>query len=414
MVNSSHVEIPERRILHRFALVIAAVTLLLLAVGGVVTSRGVGMAVPDWPNTYGYNMFFFPISEWVGGIFYEHSHRLLASALGMLTIVLALWLHGRRSRPIMRWGGAVLMALSLTISVWRPERWQDAVVLFVTGSVALVASFFFPSSPPAPRHLRVLGLLALGLVILQGVLGGLRVTESSNALGIFHGTLAQLFLVLVCSIALLTSDWWQKTRPRPTETTGPAPESRAARYLFLAATLLVLAQLILGATMRHQHAGLAIPDFPLAYGKLWPATDPASVALYNQQRPEVTGISPITGRQIVLQMVHRIMAFAILAAVGACAWSALRRLGGKHPISAASVGWFALIVVQVGLGAATVWSNKAADIATAHMLAGALSLATGALLCLVSWRGLVALTSAHVSGQPEGVPGFTGPKSATA
>ena len=94
------------RSLHRFAVLTAVATLGLVGVGGLVTSHGAGMAVPDWPNTYGYNMFFFPISQWVGGIFYEHTHRLAASAVGLLTVVLALWLYGRSARPLMRWRAA--------------------------------------------------------------------------------------------------------------------------------------------------------------------------------------------------------------------------------------------------------------------------------------------------------------------
>src|SRR5512137_1528314 len=99
--------------LHRFAVFTAIATLGLLGIGGLVTSHGAGMAVPDWPNTYGYNMFFFPISQWVGGIFYEHTHRLAASGVGLLTVILALWLYGRRARPVMRWGGALLLLLGV-------------------------------------------------------------------------------------------------------------------------------------------------------------------------------------------------------------------------------------------------------------------------------------------------------------
>src|SRR5512142_3476021 len=90
---------PPSRWLQGFALLSAAATLLLVCIGGLVTSHGVGMAVPDWPNTYGYNMFFFPFSQWVGGVFYEHSHRLVASGVGLLTTILALWLYGTKSRP---------------------------------------------------------------------------------------------------------------------------------------------------------------------------------------------------------------------------------------------------------------------------------------------------------------------------
>src|SRR5213593_1191489 len=91
--------------LHRFAVMTAVAGLCLICVGGLVTSHGVGMSVPDWPTTYGYNMFFFPFSKWVGGIFYEHSHRLVASGVGLLTVILAVWLWRQEQRRWLRWLG---------------------------------------------------------------------------------------------------------------------------------------------------------------------------------------------------------------------------------------------------------------------------------------------------------------------
>jgi cytochrome c oxidase assembly protein subunit 15 len=140
--------------------------------------------------------------------------------------------------------------------------------------------------------------------------------------------------------------------------------------------------------MRHQHAGLAIPDFPLAYGRLWPAMDTASVAAYNQHRMEVTAVNPITPFQIGLQMVHRFLALAFAGAVFLSARSASRVLGRQHMLSRLSLAWLGLILVQALLGAASIWTNKAADIATAHVLVGALSLATGTLICLIGCRHL--------------------------
>src|SRR5688572_10938498 len=93
--------------LHRFAVLTAGATLLLICVGGVVTSKGVGLAVPDWPTTFGYNMFFFPWSKWVGGVFYEHSHRLVASGVGLLTTILAVWLWIKEERKWVRWLGVI-------------------------------------------------------------------------------------------------------------------------------------------------------------------------------------------------------------------------------------------------------------------------------------------------------------------
>jgi heme a synthase len=154
--------------------------------------------------------------------------------------------------------------------------------------------------------------------------------------------------------------------------------------VILATTTLILFQLMLGATMRHQHAGLSIHDFPLAYGKLWPATDAASLAHYNEHRIEITAINPVNAFQIQLQMVHRVVAVLILLAVGWCAWKAWRKFSG--PLAKISVFWFGLILCQATLGAATVLTDKAADIATLHVLVGALSLATGAALSIIALR----------------------------
>src|SRR6266700_2715847 len=280
--------------LHRFAVLTALATLALLGVGGLVTSHGVGMAVPDWPTTYGYNMFFFPISKWTGGIFYEHSHRLVASGVGLLTTLLAVWLWLKESRPWLRW----------------------------------------------------LGVFAFLAVVLQGVLGGLRVVLFKDELGIVHATLGQLFFVLTCSIALFTSRWWLKAQASPTAGSG----QKGLRRWFLLTTLLIVGQLMLGATMRHQHAGLAIPDFPTAYGHLWPATDADSIVRYNQNRVEATAVNPITAFQIVLQMVHRIVALVIFCLVAIAAGLTCRQLGWQNPLSKMSLIWFGLVMFQVFLG----------------------------------------------------------------
>ena len=320
--------------LGRFALVTAASTLALICFGGLVTSHGAGMAVPDWPNTFGQNLFFFPASKWVGGIFYEHTHRLVASGVGFLTTILAVWLWMRE-----------------------PRRW-----------------------------LRWLGVIAFLGVVLQGVLGGLRVVLFKDEIGIFHAALGQMFFVVTCSIALFTSRWWGNA-PSLDSTLA---DSGGLRLLLLFTTVLIFAQLILGATMRHQHAGLAIPDFPAAYGRLWPALDADAIARYNQSRLEVNAANPITAFQIVLQMVHRLLAAAILVLVVACAWQARRRVGPRHPIARLSGAWVGLIAIQVFLGAATIWTGKSADIATAHVAVGALSLMTGAMLVILACRCLAA------------------------
>src|SRR5438034_9883189 len=165
------------RWLNRFAWLTCVATLLLICSGGMVTIKGVGLAVPDWPTTFGYNMFLFPVSKWVGGILFEHTHRLMGSVVGFLTIILAVWLWLREDRP------------------W----------------------------------VRSLGVIALGGVILQGILGGLRVTMMKDEIGIFHACIAQAFLGLLVVIALVTTNFWRSLGHNAANLEGgaPAPPGRA-------------------------------------------------------------------------------------------------------------------------------------------------------------------------------------------
>ncbi|MDR3377398.1 MAG: COX15/CtaA family protein [Verrucomicrobiae bacterium] len=320
---------PYRPALFWFAVLTAVVTFLLIGLGGLVTSHEAGMSVPDWPTTYGYNMFLFPVDQWVGGVFYEHSHRLLATLAGLLTTILAVWL-------------------------W----WQDR-----------------------RRWLHWLGAAAFLLVIAQGVLGGLRVRWQLDWLGVPHGAVAQAFLVLTCALALFTSRWWLQTAALK-----PASVPRGLQGHVLGVTLLIFIQLLIAATMRHQHAGLAITDFPLAYGQLWPDTSPAAIAHYNATRPPGTIGNPITAFQVELQMAHRLMAGAIFLGVAAAAMRARKKLPAGDALAKFAYFWLALLTAQIGLGAATVWYNKPADVATLHVMVGALALVAGALWYLVAVR----------------------------
>src|SRR6476660_8128039 len=147
--------------LHRIALLTAAATFPLIFMGGLVTSHGAGMSVPDWPNSYGYNMFLFPPRLWVGGILYEHTHRLMGTVVGMLSI-------------------------ALTIAAWKTETRAWA---------------------------RWLATGVLGAVIFQGILGGLRVVWVNLDLAIVHACFAQAFFCLAVLTALVTSRWWVEAKP---------------------------------------------------------------------------------------------------------------------------------------------------------------------------------------------------------
>lgn len=316
------------RWLARFAWFTAITTLLLICSGGMVTSKGVGLAVPDWPTTFGYNMFMFPLSKWVGGILFEHTHRLLASTVGFLTIILAVW-------------------------IWRTEE---------------------------RKWLRVLGWCALGAVILQGVLGGLRVTLLKDQIGIFHACLAHAFLALLVVIALAMSASWERM-----QFLARSDAVRTIARLAAITTVLVYVQLILGATMRHQHRDLSILDFPLAYGRIVPDTSPEAIARINAWR-DARALSDVTPFQIWLQMSHRFGAVAVACGVVVILVTAIRR-GSDIPRTIARLCaiWFCLMCTQLLLGAWTIWSNKAADIATTHVAVGATMLAFGVsivALCL--------------------------------
>ncbi len=375
--------------LHRFAVLTALATLGLVGMGGLVTSHGVGMAVPDWPTSYGYNMFALPISTWLtGGIFHEHTHRLWASFVGVLVVALTRWLGGRAASFPLLIIGAVEIAAGLSLLQLGAD-WKGAGhFLAGIGGVVLLGGIVWVKNAPAAGRLSLLGWAAFWLVQVQGLLGGLRVVLDAHVLadvrlgtafGIFHGCLGQAFLVLTAVIAFMTSRWWQSQSDRGL--VGAGDEAVLPRW-FLVATGLISLQLLIAATMRHQHAGLAIPDFPLAYGRVWPDLSEAAVAKYNLHRVEVTAVHPITAFQITLQMVHRLVAVLITVAVVVC----LMKTTPGTPLRRVANGWLGLILIQIALGAWTIWSNKAADVATAHVVVGALSLVTGALACLISFR----------------------------
>lgn len=323
---------PRHAGLYRFSCFLAGAVALLICSGGLVTSTNSGLAVPDWPNSYGYNMFTFPWARWAsGGIFHEHSHRLIASGVGFLTIVLAVWMQRAE-----------------------PRRW-----------------------------LRKLGWIALAAVILQGVLGGLRVVWLKDQIGIFHAGLAQAFFALIAFIAFCHSQAWRDLAAAPLEKSA----RNRLRSLVLLGVLLIYGQLLLGATMRHAHADLSIRDFPLAYGKILPPLDDESLAQINQERREVLQLPPTTRSLIVLQMIHRVGAvLAVLAVLGAFLRS--RRTPGLPAVIRLTLAvWPGLLAAQFGLGMYTIWTNKAADVATAHVAGGAASLLLGvlALAALARW-----------------------------
>jgi cytochrome c oxidase assembly protein subunit 15 len=292
---------------NRFARIVAACTLILIAAGGMVTSTGSGLSVPDWPTTYGWNMFTFPLSRWVGGIRYEHFHRLVASTVGFLTIILAIWTARVETRRWVRW----------------------------------------------------LGWACLGAVIVQGLLGGITVLlKLPPAVSIGHAGLAQIFFCLTLTLAIVTSPGWRAA-------SAPVDDS-TLRVMAALTTGLIYTQIILGATMRHTNAGMAIPTFPLAFGHLIP---------------------PFWNPGIAIHFAHRVGAMAVsivvLATVAHVFYHHLKRLELVRP----AFFLVACVCLQVALGAFVVLSGLQPIINTAHVVNGALVLGASVVLTLRTFRG---------------------------
>lgn len=287
---------------HRLALLLSGVTVLLLAAGALVVGTGSSLAVPDWPLAYG--QLFPPM---VGGILFEHGHRLIASSVGLLTVILA-----------------------ATLWFTEPRRW-------VAG----------------------LGLGALGLVIAQGLLGGITVLLLlPKAISISHALLAQLFFVTTVMLTQVTAPGWKALADQRGRGAG------RVRGPALLTALLALLTVLLGAIVRHNNAGLAIPDFPLAYGRLIP---------------------PLSAFPVLIHFLHRMGALALAASVLWTLWRVRRDYPGHEALGRPALALLAFLLLQVSLGAGVIWSERELLTTTAHLVNGALLLGSAALLALRVW-----------------------------
>jgi heme a synthase len=337
--------------LHRFSKLLVAATVLLILAGSLVTSHDAGLSVPDWPTSYGWNMFTFPPSMWVANILYEHGHRLIASTVGFLTIIMAVWL----------WTA-------------EPRRW-----------------------------LRWFGVATLGSVVAQGLLGGLTVLFFlPAAISTAHAGLAEIFFCMTVAIAVFTSPGWIAGYAVGADPhvgpAGPAPDGgpfdgsqgRHAgpplRRLATTATILIYAQILVGATMRHTGAGLAIPDFPLMFGHVIPDHWSSAIAIH---------------------FTHRVGALLVTGAILMLFAHVRSRYREHRELMRPAALIVALVATQVTLGALTVLSRRDPWINSFHVLCGALVLTTSLVITLRSWRGSfanAAVTDAAFANARRGGP----------
>ncbi len=330
--------IPYRRWLHVYAIMLVVATFALVAIGGNVTSLDAGLAVPDGWWTFEYFTPWAPLYVWWDdlGTRWEHSHRLKGYVVGMLTIGLAvsLWVTQRR-RPWLRWMGP--------------------------------------------------GLLAL--VVVQGVMGALRVDLISTDLAVVHGITGQVFLALTVVVAAaLSRVWLERTDGLRGGDAAGLPAVLIPRGLKLLSLVLLgalLVQLALGAWMRHHGAGLAIPDFPASYGAVLPPTSEAALAgQIEAWEARGQGLRDFTLAQVWVHFGHRVWAAVVTGLVlWLVVWLNLR-VAGRGETRWPARWLVTLVGVQLVLGAMVVWSQRYPDVATLHQAVGAATLAVAVWLAI--------------------------------
>ncbi|MGN6371002.1 MAG: COX15/CtaA family protein [Phycisphaerae bacterium] len=354
-----------------FSFILVALTFMLIGAGGLVTANHAGLAVPDWPTSYKYNMFLLPFSimQQTGqgadaGIFYEHAHRLIASLVGFTSLALAIYLsfaERRRTKTGILMGvvNAVLViaaGVASSVAIVRPGGVVTgaAVGLGVLAIAGLVRSAVRTArSEPRGWVIDLAWIIGFG-VLVQAILGGTRVTETSVALAIVHGVFAQLVFATMAVLAAATGRSFYTTEPRRV---AGASSDRGLTALLVAA---MAVQLTLGALVRHENGGGYV-------------------------------------------MIHITMAVMVSVLILACGFRSWGLHGDVRPLRRWGIGimWVVLLQLILGVLALTLWAGnvknapiQSAVSTTLHQMNGALLLATSAVLAMWTWRLLKPLEGA--------------------
>jgi len=320
--------------LRRFSKFLCVLTLFLILLGALVKSTESGLSVPDWPTTYGKFMFSYPLNKMVGGIKYEHTHRMLASIVGLFTFILMIWLLCIKN-----------------LSVW----------------------------------VKRLGIFAFLAVVAQGILGGLTVLFFLPVwLSTFHGVLAQTFFLIVIFIAYALSIEQHQRWNMEEESYNP----RVLRVAILLMVMIYI-QLIIGNIMRHTQSGLAVPDWPSMGWTFLPTFDQAWLNRINAWRFE-NNLDPVNMVQIGIHLFHRFCALLILVNI---LW--FNNIAYKEcldrPLVLKTLYWLNIaVMLQITLGISTVLTHKEVYTTTLHVTIGAIVLGLSFLMVLraspLTWR----------------------------
>jgi len=279
-------------------------TVILLSAGALVTSTGSGLAVPDWPLSYG--QFFPPM---IGGILYEHGHRLIAGAVAILAVIQA-------------------------ACIWKFEE---------------------------RTQVKRLALFSVIVVLSQATLGGLTVLlRLPPSVSVSHACLAQIFFSTVCVIALLTSQYWRNFKA-----SKEVASDHVLQWAVLVLPVAFFIQLLMGATMRHTGAGLAIPDFPRSFGQ-W--------------------VPPTFTQPILIHFGHRVGALTMVVLVSLVVMRIYRKHSLKLDLIGAAGLLSAFVAMQIMMGAIIIWLRKPVPLTTAHLVVGASCLATSVVLAVLVKR----------------------------
>jgi len=308
--------------LRRFSKVTVFSTLFLIFAGALVKSHEVGLSVPDWPTTYGKQMFAFPLSDMVGGIFYEHGHRIIATIVGFFTMIQAIWLGFSHH----------------------------------------------------PNWLKKLGFFALAMVIIQGLFGGITVLFFLPPLvSIIHGILAQTFFIMTIIIA------YSMSQERENRVDNGMVQAIRKGALLMGG--LVYIQLILGALMRHTGSGLAIPDFP-TMGGMWIPTFSSEMMTNINYILFDLDLDSVSKGQVIIHFIHRLGAVIVTGTIGYFYAKYGQIIKASQRSKAVFISIIVIVIIQFSLGVLTVLSARSPYIASFHVVTGAALLGLCTLLLL--------------------------------